>query len=168
MKLRPVVLLALLPSGCATADFTPYTGAQQKWPTAPGAFVQVVRSRPRPDGRRRGLQITCLFRATEQAVSSHRFYRRGEWQPSNLARLRVSDQRSKKLCSTAQTPSLCLLRMWRHADTAPQVSRKASPTRTSMPSPTATAFTEMPTLPRMHGICFHDAESPWQGSGVSN
>ena len=26
-------------TGCATADFTPYSGAQQNWPTAPGAFV---------------------------------------------------------------------------------------------------------------------------------
>lgn len=26
-------------SGCAVAEFTPYSGAQQNWPTAPGAFV---------------------------------------------------------------------------------------------------------------------------------
>ena len=26
-------------TGCATADFTPYQGAQQNWPTARGAFV---------------------------------------------------------------------------------------------------------------------------------
>jgi hypothetical protein len=25
--------------GCAIADFTPYVGAQQNWPTASGAFV---------------------------------------------------------------------------------------------------------------------------------
>jgi hypothetical protein len=45
MKPFPL-LIALIPAalltGCATADFTPYTGAQQKWPTAPGAFVQTV------------------------------------------------------------------------------------------------------------------------------
>jgi len=39
--LTTLVAAAVL-AGCATADFTPYTGAQQKWPTAPGAFVQVV------------------------------------------------------------------------------------------------------------------------------
>jgi hypothetical protein len=26
-------------AGCATADFTPYVGAQQNWPTARGAIV---------------------------------------------------------------------------------------------------------------------------------
>ena len=26
-------------TGCAVADFTPYQGAQQNWPTARGAFV---------------------------------------------------------------------------------------------------------------------------------
>jgi hypothetical protein len=31
--------LALFLSSCATADFTPYAGAQQNWPTARGAFV---------------------------------------------------------------------------------------------------------------------------------
>src|SRR5437763_7216290 len=36
------LLIATTLTGCATADFTPYTGAQQKWPTAPGAFVKTV------------------------------------------------------------------------------------------------------------------------------
>jgi hypothetical protein len=31
--------LAAMLSGCATADFHQYTGAQQNWPTASGAFV---------------------------------------------------------------------------------------------------------------------------------
>ena len=36
----PLVTLALAAlSGCATADFHQYTGAQQNWPTASGAFV---------------------------------------------------------------------------------------------------------------------------------
>src|SRR5437870_3021800 len=30
---------ALALSGCATAEFHPYQGAQQQWPTAPGALV---------------------------------------------------------------------------------------------------------------------------------
>jgi hypothetical protein len=33
------VTLAAVVGGCATADFTPYQGAQQNWPTARGAFV---------------------------------------------------------------------------------------------------------------------------------
>ena len=39
MKTRLVVLLTLFLSGCATSDFHQYTGAQQNWPTASGAFV---------------------------------------------------------------------------------------------------------------------------------
>ena len=31
---------ALLIAGCATADFTPYSGMQQNWPVATGAFVE--------------------------------------------------------------------------------------------------------------------------------
>ena len=34
--------LAIVLVGCATADFTPYVGAQQTWPTATGAFVRTV------------------------------------------------------------------------------------------------------------------------------
>lgn len=33
------VIAALLLEGCATADFTPYSGNQQNWPVASGAFV---------------------------------------------------------------------------------------------------------------------------------
>jgi hypothetical protein len=33
---------AALLTGCASADFTPYVGEQQKWPTSNGAFVQTV------------------------------------------------------------------------------------------------------------------------------
>jgi hypothetical protein len=32
-------LVALLLSGCALADFEPYSGQQQNWPTSPGTFV---------------------------------------------------------------------------------------------------------------------------------
>jgi hypothetical protein len=35
----PVLLAALLLSGCARGDFTPYSGQQQNWPTQPGSFV---------------------------------------------------------------------------------------------------------------------------------
>lgn len=38
MFLQIGVLLLL--SGCATADFTPYSGTQQNWPVAAGAFVE--------------------------------------------------------------------------------------------------------------------------------
>lgn len=33
-----LVLIGLI-AGCATGNFTPYQGQQQRWPTAPGAFV---------------------------------------------------------------------------------------------------------------------------------
>src|SRR5205823_540608 len=36
------ICLAAALTGCATADFTPYVGEQQKWPTSSGAFVQTV------------------------------------------------------------------------------------------------------------------------------
>jgi hypothetical protein len=36
------LLLAAVLGGCATADFTPYVGAQQNWPTSSGAFVQTI------------------------------------------------------------------------------------------------------------------------------
>src|SRR5439155_11251123 len=39
MKALFGILVALLLWGCATADFHQYTGAQQNWPTASGAFV---------------------------------------------------------------------------------------------------------------------------------
>jgi hypothetical protein len=37
-RLTALAIAAAL-TGCATADFTPYQGAQQNWPTARGAFV---------------------------------------------------------------------------------------------------------------------------------
>jgi hypothetical protein len=40
MKLRPVVLFALLLSGCADVEYTAYFGQQQNWPVASGSFVQ--------------------------------------------------------------------------------------------------------------------------------
>src|SRR6266481_1862215 len=33
------ILFAVVLSGCAIGDFTPYSGQQQNWPTQPGAFV---------------------------------------------------------------------------------------------------------------------------------
>jgi hypothetical protein len=39
MKPPFILFLALFLGGCAIADFTPYEGAQQNWPTANGAFV---------------------------------------------------------------------------------------------------------------------------------
>jgi len=39
MKTLFAMLVALLLWGCATSDFHQYTGAQQNWPTASGAFV---------------------------------------------------------------------------------------------------------------------------------
>ena len=41
VKTFPLLIVAAvaLLTGCATTDFMPYTGAQQKWPTASGALV---------------------------------------------------------------------------------------------------------------------------------
>ncbi len=36
----------LMLSGCAIADFRPYSGAQQNWPTAPGAFMETNNAVP--------------------------------------------------------------------------------------------------------------------------
>jgi hypothetical protein len=36
------VLAALLLSGCAIADFEPYSGQQQNWPTSSGTFVNTT------------------------------------------------------------------------------------------------------------------------------
>jgi len=41
-KFSPLLAAMLVLTGCATADFTPYVGAQQNWPTSSGAFVQTV------------------------------------------------------------------------------------------------------------------------------
>jgi hypothetical protein len=35
-----LLVAALLVSGCAFGDFTPYSGQQQNWPTQPGSFVK--------------------------------------------------------------------------------------------------------------------------------
>jgi hypothetical protein len=45
-------------AGCATADFTPYVGAQQNWPTAPGTFVTMVHSYNGPGRSGTGRQYT--------------------------------------------------------------------------------------------------------------
>src|SRR5256885_11080772 len=39
MKLPVCLATCALLAGCAVADFTPYRGAEQNWPVAPGAFV---------------------------------------------------------------------------------------------------------------------------------
>ena len=39
MKSLPLLAFVMLLSGCAIADFTPYFGQQQNWPTQPGSFV---------------------------------------------------------------------------------------------------------------------------------
>ena len=39
MKFLLCLFAVALLAGCATADFTPYRGAQQNWPVATGAFV---------------------------------------------------------------------------------------------------------------------------------
>lgn len=36
----PLLAVLLCLNGCAMADFTPYSGAQQNWPVSPGAFVE--------------------------------------------------------------------------------------------------------------------------------
>src|SRR5947209_7785934 len=38
MKVPVCVSACALLAGCAVADFTPYRGAQQNWPVAPGTF----------------------------------------------------------------------------------------------------------------------------------
>ena len=44
IPLLATVCLATAPTGCATADFTPYVGEQQRWPTAKSAFVTPINS----------------------------------------------------------------------------------------------------------------------------
>src|SRR5438094_9949625 len=88
--------LAAALTGCATADFTPYEGAQQKWPTSSGAFVQTVEAGhgPMPKG---GLQVSGLFRGrrTGRIELSVRSTRRvATLQSGNPAKPKVSDQRS--------------------------------------------------------------------------
>src|SRR5436190_11953972 len=50
--------LAAALTGCATADFTPYEGAQQKWPTSSGAFVRTINSYDGPGRSGTGQQYT--------------------------------------------------------------------------------------------------------------
>jgi hypothetical protein len=50
--------IAAVLTGCATADFTPYVGEQQKWPTAKGAFVTSINSYDGPGRSGTGQQYT--------------------------------------------------------------------------------------------------------------
>src|SRR2546428_4629761 len=52
------LLIASMLTGCATADFMPYVGEQQKWPTAKGAFVTTVNSYDGPGRSGTGQQYT--------------------------------------------------------------------------------------------------------------
>jgi hypothetical protein len=58
MKPLFAVLFALLVCGCATSDFTPYEGAQQKWPTSTGTFVRTINSYNGPGRSGTGKQYT--------------------------------------------------------------------------------------------------------------
>src|SRR5438552_4307803 len=61
IPLLATVCLATAPTGCATADFTPYVGEQQKWPTAKGAFVTTVNSYDGPAAAEQANNIPCRF-----------------------------------------------------------------------------------------------------------
>src|SRR5204863_3332240 len=52
------VLVAAVLFGCASADFTPYVGEQQHWPTAKGAFVTTINSYDGPGRSGTGQQYT--------------------------------------------------------------------------------------------------------------
>ena len=54
------LLAAAVLSGCATADFTPYVGEQQRWPTGKGAFVTKINSYNGPGRSGTGQQYTLL------------------------------------------------------------------------------------------------------------
>src|SRR5438477_6225973 len=58
IPLLATVCLATALTGCATADFTPYVGEQQRWPTAKGAFVTTVNSYDGPGRSGTGQQYT--------------------------------------------------------------------------------------------------------------
>jgi hypothetical protein len=60
MKTFPLLMVAAvaLLTGCATADFTPYVGEQQRWPTAKGAFVTTINSYDGPGRSGTGQQYT--------------------------------------------------------------------------------------------------------------
>jgi len=57
LRLITISLVSVL-AGCATADFTPYVGEQQKWPTAKGAFVTTINSYDGPGRSGTGQQYT--------------------------------------------------------------------------------------------------------------
>src|SRR5215470_16296747 len=58
IPLLVIVCFATALNSCATADFTPYVGEQQKWPTAKGAFVTTVNSYDGPGRSGTGQQYT--------------------------------------------------------------------------------------------------------------
>jgi hypothetical protein len=60
MKTFPLLMVAAvaLLAGCATADFTPYVGEQQRWPTGKGAFVTTINSYDGPGRSGTGQQYT--------------------------------------------------------------------------------------------------------------
>jgi len=65
IKFRPVVFLPLFLFGCATADFSPYVGGQQKWPTAKGAFGTIMVNGYDRTGRS-GTRSIASFAASEK------------------------------------------------------------------------------------------------------
>src|SRR5438477_11345738 len=58
IPLLATVCLATALTGCATADFTPYVGEQQRWPTGKGAFVTTINSYDGPGRSGTGQQYT--------------------------------------------------------------------------------------------------------------
>src|SRR5438552_3401582 len=58
IPLLATVCLATAPTGCATADFTPYVGEQQRWPTAKSAFVTPINGYDGPGRSGTGQQYT--------------------------------------------------------------------------------------------------------------
>ena len=69
MKQFPLFITALaaaLLTGCATADFTPYVGEQQKWPTAKGAFVTMIIAMMDRDEAEQGSNTRFLFTSGHQ------------------------------------------------------------------------------------------------------
>jgi hypothetical protein len=50
--------IAIVLTGCATADFIPYVGEQQRWLTAKGAFVTTINSYDGPGRSGTGRQYT--------------------------------------------------------------------------------------------------------------
>src|SRR5438477_4112038 len=58
IPLLATICLATAPTGCATADFTPYVGEQQRWPTAKSAFVTPINGYDGPGRSGTGQQYT--------------------------------------------------------------------------------------------------------------